>query len=853
MNREIDREAGRGIGGSIHNGANSGGGQRVDRESRGTLKGERVRLLLDILLFAINVIGIVGAFMEAFLVDWRSEFNQPLLWGGLIVLSAVSVLWWRGLSAYGRPESRRLGNGGIRSNKRIVWVTITVVIAYAALIFLFREAIVNGLAWSFRNVLGLFDEYYGSEESLWRSYAELLQKLAEAGGGTAEAGTLCLLAALFPAGLLTGLFFHRGKWQVFLVEDILWFWAACLTDVFPGAAFLALCVMGIALAAAVGEFRDNVAAWAQAAVGIMALTFLGIILMQRLVLPVLDEQYERSTALRHKVYVTVNYKWMPGLQRLFKGGSFGAGVDVTGAFGRQHRASGIMSDVYRVTLDTAPRRTLYLRGFIGKEYNRRRWEPENEGDLERYYRANGFTLYEDGRELLNMGFAAAQDSARTNTVTIEELLGQGSYSLIPYGVLVTEDYPVHSGGTVDRVGSGYSFLYRDMLTVGGDSFTEQWRQVEEQYRQYVYDNFLDYPEDRLPRLTQALEEEALPKGDVYRCASAILDYLEENAVYKLDVASTPVGEDYVEYFLFESHEGFCAHFASAAVLMFRHCGIPARYATGYSASASFFSRTEDNLYTANLTGAQAHAWAEVYVDGVGWVPVEATPGAAAFAGDNRSELLRRLGILTGDIEPTIGGAIVDDDEEEEEELDDGIRLPLLPYEDEEELEDEEEVGPRVWGAGDFVRLVIIAAAAAVLFVVLYGRIRRRCWNRKLRKAEGQDKIFLLYRNMRNALQVMGCSRQFVLTGDAFWEKLQKLLPSQSREDYDMVCAILEQSSFGNRAPSGEEIETLESLHDDIVSRLYLNAPFYKKRLFAGLACVLPASYRTYSLKLFEAK
>lgn len=853
MNREIDREAGRGIGGSIHNGADSGGGQRVDRESRGTLKGERVRLLLDILLFAINVIGIVGAFMEAFLVDWRSEFNQPLLWGGLIVLSAVSVLWWRGLSAYGRPESRRLGNGGIRSNKRIVWITITVVIAYAALIFLFREAIVNGLAWSFRNVLGLFDEYYGSEESLWRSYAELLQKLAEAGGGTAEAGTLCLLAALFPAGLLTGLFFDRGKWQVFLVEDILWFWAACLTDVFPGAAFLALCVMGIALAAAVGEFRDNVAAWAQAAVGIMALTFLGIILMQRLVLPVLDEQYERSTALRHKVYVTVNYKWMPGLQRLFKGGSFGAGVDVTGAFGRQHRASGIMSDVYRVTLDTAPRRTLYLRGFIGKEYNRRRWEPENEGDLERYYRANGFTLYEDGRELLNMGFAAAQDSARTNTVTIEELLGQGSYSLIPYGVLVTEDYPVHSGGTVDRVGSGYSFLYRDMLTVGGDSFTEQWRQVEEQYRQYVYDNFLDYPEDRLPRLTQALEEEALPKGDVYRCASAILDYLEENAVYKLDVASTPVGEDYVEYFLFESHEGFCAHFASAAVLMFRHCGIPARYATGYSASASFFSRTEDNLYTANLTGAQAHAWAEVYVDGVGWVPVEATPGAAAFAGDNRSELLRRLGILTGDIEPTIGGAIVDDDEEEEEELDDGIRLPLLPYEDEEELEDEEEVGPRVWGAGDFVRLVIIAAAAAVLFVVLYGRIRRRCWNRKLRKAEGQDKIFLLYRNMRNALQVMGCSRQFVLTGDAFWEKLQKLLPSQSREDYDMVCAILEQSSFGKRAPSGEEIETLESLHDDIVSRLYLNAPFYKKTLFAGLACVLPASYRTYSLKLFEAK
>ena len=115
---------------------------------------------------------------------------------------------------------------------------------------------------------------------------------------------------------------------------------------------------------------------------------------------------------------------------------------------------------------------------------------------------------------------------------------------------------------------------------------------------------------------------------------------------------------------------------------------------------------------------------------------------------------------------------------------------------------------------------------------------------------GQEKVFLLYRNMRSALRVMGCPRQLVMTGEAFWERLQKVLPSQSREDYDAVCAILEQSSFGDRAPSGEELETLESIHDDMISRLYLKAPLYKKTLFAGLICVLPASYRTYSLKRF---
>lgn len=841
--KEIDHEIGR------------ENDHETDHGTRGILNRGYVRLFLDILLFAINVIGIVGALLETFMVDWRSEFNRFLFWGGLIVLSAVSVLWWRWPGKTEHNQSKKIKSGYNKLPKKrldhgMLWRTITLVFIYAAVIFLFRETIINGLVWSFRNAVELFDEYYESEGALLRYSTELLQKLGPDGGGTAEAGTLCVLAVLFPAGLLTGLFFTRGKWQVFLAEDILWFTTACFTDVFPGAAFLTLCVTGIILVAAAGEFQDNTAAWVQAAVGIMALAFLGIIFIQRSVLPVIDKQYERSMVLRHEVYVTVNYKWLPGLQKYFKSSGYGSGVDVTGSFGRQSRASGVASDVYRVTLDAAPGRTLYLRGFIGVDYSRRKWEPEEEGALERYYQANDFLLYEDGRELLNMGFMAMQDSVRTNTATIEELLGQGSYSLIPYGALVTEQYPVHVRGTVDRIDSSYSFLFRDMLTMDEDGLTEEWRKVEEQYRQYAYASFLDYPEERLPRLTQALKEAELPKGDVYRCAAAIISFLEENGAYRLDVATTPVGKDFVEHFLFDSHEGYCAHFASAAVLMFRYCGIPARYATGYAASSAAFSRTPENVYSVTLSGSQAHAWAEVYVDGVGWTPVETTPGAAAFAGDNRREQLRRLGILTGDIEPTRGGTTVEDDDEEEDEevlVSGSVLLPNAGAEDADEGA-EDETG--IHGAGEFVGHILTAVPAVALFIVLTGRIRRRCWNRKLKKTGGQEKIILLYRNMRNALRVMGCPRQLILTGEAFWEMLQKVLPSQSREDYDAVCAILEQSSFGNRAPSGEELETLESIHNDMVSRLYLNAPFYKKLLFAGLACALPASCRTYSLKRF---
>lgn len=800
-------------------------------------------LFFDILPAVINGVGLLGAFLEALLADWRGGLDRLLLWGGAAVLWAASVLWWCGCR---RPkgdkqkESKKSKKG---AGDWIVWRTVALLGVYGTAVFVFRDVIADSIAQIFQNVLEMIDEQYGGEGGLQYG-AELLRRLSESGVGTAEVRTLCLLAVLFPTCLLTAFFFVRGKWQVFLIGDVLWLAAAFFTDVFPDVFFLTLCVMGIVLAAAAGEFQDSATAWAQAAVGIMVFTVVGLFLIQRMVLPAIDKQYERSAVLRHNFYVTVNYKWLPRLQKLFPGSGDGTGVDVTGAFGRQRRVSGINLDVYRVTLDAAPRRTLYLRGFVGTDYARRKWEPEAEGALEQYYREHGFMLYDGGRELLNIGYAAAREGTRTNTVTIEELLGEGRYSLFPYGAQVTEEFPVHSDGAVDRIDDSYSFRYRDVSGTAGEGLAEQWRQVEEQYRQYVYAVFLDYPEERLPRLTQALEEMELPRGDVYGCAAAVIDFLEKHGTYRLDASATPVGKDYVEHFLFESHEGYCTHFASAAVLMFRYCGIPARYATGYSVSAAGFSRTTEDSYVADLTGVQAHAWAEVYVDGAGWVPVETTPGAAAFAGDSRGEMLRNLGILTGDIEP-VPGEIYEDEEDEEEEEEErpvggGSLLPR-PDEDKEELGDGKDYGPGIGGVSVPAGLILIA-----LFVcaVLFGRIRRLRWNRKLKKAEGQERVFLLYRNMRNALQLMGCSRKLVLTGEAFWERLKKVLPSQNREEYDTICAILEQSSFGNRAPSGEELETLGSLHDDMISRLYLIAPLYKKPAFAGLACVLPASHVT---------
>lgn len=73
---------------------------------------------------------------------------------------------------------------------------------------------------------------------------------------------------------------------------------------------------------------------------------------------------------------------------------------------------------------------------------------------------------------------------------------------------------------------------------------------------------------------------------------------------------------YLEYFLLEKKEGFCTYFATAFTLLARDMGYPARYVHGYCVPGN-----ETEVYS-----KYAHAWPEVYFEGIGWIPFEPTPG-----------------------------------------------------------------------------------------------------------------------------------------------------------------------------------------------------------------------------------
>ncbi|MEO6968179.1 MAG: DUF3488 and transglutaminase-like domain-containing protein [Rhodanobacteraceae bacterium] len=88
-------------------------------------------------------------------------------------------------------------------------------------------------------------------------------------------------------------------------------------------------------------------------------------------------------------------------------------------------------------------------------------------------------------------------------------------------------------------------------------------------------------------------------------------------VYNL--AAPPLGRDSVDDFLFGTREGFCEHYAGAFVFLMRAAGVPARVVAGYT--GGYWNAYAHYLL---IRQSDAHAWAEVWLAGRGWVRVDPT-------------------------------------------------------------------------------------------------------------------------------------------------------------------------------------------------------------------------------------
>ena len=104
----------------------------------------------------------------------------------------------------------------------------------------------------------------------------------------------------------------------------------------------------------------------------------------------------------------------------------------------------------------------------------------------------------------------------------------------------------------------------------------------------------------------------------YEKAMGIQKYLRANYGYILGTQVPPDGVDFLAWFLIGEKQGYCTYFATAMTMLCRIAGLPARYVTGYLA-------IPDENGVAHVTGENAHAWTEVYLNGFGWLDFDPTP------------------------------------------------------------------------------------------------------------------------------------------------------------------------------------------------------------------------------------
>lgn len=265
---------------------------------------------------------------------------------------------------------------------------------------------------------------------------------------------------------------------------------------------------------------------------------------------------------------------------------------------------------------------LLLRGYSLIDYTGSAWEPAD--DVQSNFPPNTIQTY-TGSALRYL-----PDSV-LHTMTVRPMYAADRKSIVytPYfyaGVEASD--PTFSGDSALYAMTSRSALYTFYTPGAGyidnpphiiasmspydDEALDRYRSVDGGVAALL----LDYFADGIAAL------EALPSESAR--IEALAELVRECAAYNANVGAYPQDVDFVRYFLTESGEGRCVHFATTATLLYRSLGYPARFVSGYSAVVE--------KTTTLVPDYAAHAWTEIWIDGLGWIPVDVTPAEYRGAG-----------------------------------------------------------------------------------------------------------------------------------------------------------------------------------------------------------------------------
>jgi len=205
-----------------------------------------------------------------------------------------------------------------------------------------------------------------------------------------------------------------------------------------------------------------------------------------------------------------------------------------------------------------------------------------------------------------------------------------------------------------------AFMTRELQWVLDQPVTELLRYDVESYPNFRHgpldaqpglQEYLALPAGFNPRTLQlAAELQGAPGANTSSHAQWVAQVLQRlrSGGYSYSLEPGQYGQHSADEFWFDRKVGFCEHIASSFVILMRALNVPARIVTGYQGGEK---NLVDDFWT--VRQSDAHAWAEVWIDGQGWQRVDPTSAVAP----GRTGTLERLAAPRGVIATAILGNV----------------------------------------------------------------------------------------------------------------------------------------------------------------------------------------------------
>lgn len=474
----------------------------------------------------------------------------------------------------------------------------------------------------------------------------------------------------------------------------------------------------------------------------------------------------------------------------------------------------------------------YLKGYVGINYTGSNWESLTNRQKSEYagmlnslssqglspQRMDGLLLdaMKDRNETVNNALGQAK---------ITNLMAKKNYSYLPYTSFLkggSEMDFIEDSMTVIRGKDTYSVPFygdyssmKDYIETSPLRKNDQVSKAIQEYDKYVKDVYTQLPNKGLEEIKEMYS--SLEYNSVEELGRNIRQYLATSTVYSTTSTRVPRGTDFVDFFLKSTKQGFCTHYATAATVMFRAAGVPARYVEGYLVFPSDYENSKGNTVKTDLSGVgksgtqdsvvvnisdnNAHAWVEYYKEGVGWVPFEVTPG---FYTENVTQ-------VNPEPEPQ---------PQPEEETDE-------PVEEEPEISPEDLAKQRKEQAIKLaiqiiVTIVIIAAFVALLWLLIV--FRRSHANKKRVKSfttsDRRQNVVNAYAYLKKVLSFAGLDNSKNHPYMQFADEIAYAYPFVDQEDSRRAMRTYLKASFSRQEITPEEMEHAVEFSKRFAMKLY---------------------------------